>query len=106
MCPPGQKCDKGQCVLDGSAPRDAGRESGPPIIMTTGGSTTVSGSATSSGTGSPPGSGAGGSGGSNQGKPGDGASCGCRLQGRRAPFEGALFVSLLALAVAWRRRAD
>jgi len=113
VCPPRQKCNNmGQCVADGSAPPDAGKDSGPVVITTTattGGPTVggTTGPATSgSGTGST--TTTGGTGGASGGpaKTNDGASCGCRVPGRRAPYEAALFLSLLGLAALARRRLE
>jgi hypothetical protein len=109
VCPVGQKCSMGQCVLDGSAPRDAGKESGPVIITTTTGSlttvgTTSSGTSSGPGGGPGPGAGSGGSAANGPGKTNDGASCGCRVPGRRAPGSATLLGSLLALVFLARRR--
>jgi hypothetical protein len=109
VCPVGQKCSMGQCVLDGSAPRDAGKESGPVVITTTTGTTTIGSTSTGttgpgSGPGTGPGAGTGGSADNGPGKKDDGASCGCRVPGSRAPHPAALLVSLFALASFARRR--
>jgi hypothetical protein len=108
-CPPGQKCNMGQCMADGSAARDAGRESGPVVIdpttgtMTTGGTSGPGSVTTGSGTTAT----TGGSGGTSGGptKTDNGASCGCRVPGRRPPRDAAFLFGLVALAAFARRRA-
>jgi hypothetical protein len=111
VCPPGQKCgNMGQCVPDGSAPRDAGKDTGPVVIdpttsATTGGTMTGPGSVT---TGPGTSTTSGGSGGSNAGpgKTNDGASCGCRTPGRSTPNGAALLLGLVALAAFGLRHRD
>jgi hypothetical protein len=110
MCPIGQKCDKGQCVPDGSPPKDAG---GMVVLTgsTTGPSSATTSGATSSATSGTTGAGTmgiGGSGGgassAGSGPSSNGSSCGCRVPGRRAPHEAALLLSVVALAFFARRR--
>jgi MYXO-CTERM domain-containing protein len=107
-CPPGQKCSMGQCVTDGSAPRDAGKDTGPVVIDPTTGATTSGGTGPGSVTTGPgTTTTTGGSGGAKD-APGktDGASCGCRVPGGRAPRGELVLLSLLGLAAFLRRRTN
>jgi hypothetical protein len=105
VCPPSQKCEKGACVPDPTAPRDAGVEAGIPPILATSSSTTIGSG------GSPAGSGSSGSGGATGGSGGstprgrlDEASCGCRMPGARSSGSSAAILAMLCFVSLGRRR--